>query len=329
MNAIEALGHSKPDDDWELKPDLHADFLPLEADSLASILRGSKVASIIRKYDDADKKAISAQQSYKNLSKRGVITASGAALIGAIFLFLKSVDDVNSYTYHFIERYKVWFLLLECLAIALSALFSYLIKHNKFFDKWMDYRARAESARIMLFEYVCGVEHSDVSGGIPLLQLQLEYFRRYQLDVQLLYYKGRGQQHEQAANRIVNRGGVITFLIVLIGAVSGVYNSAEVVSALALLGITIPVILTAHNNLTLISQDERNAKRYLNTYDHLLEISGELDHVRKKVAMGDRNSMLEFMKMVNEEISVEHREWISLQKKSEKPKIEVNEYKGK
>ena len=86
MDAINALGHSKPDDDWLLQPDQHAVSLPPEASSLANLLRGSKVSAIIQKYNDADQKAISSQKKYKRYSKYGVVSASSAALIGAILL---------------------------------------------------------------------------------------------------------------------------------------------------------------------------------------------------------------------------------------------------
>ena len=223
----------------------------------------------------------------------------------------------------------MYLLSFEGIAIALTALFAYLLKHNKYFDNWMEQRAKAETARIALFEFVCGVnDERPTDSVIFLMQLKLEYFRRYQLEVQQRYYEGRGKEHEIAANKLVSWGGALTFVIVLAGAFAGVFNDIDMVSAIALMGVAIPVILSAHSNLSLISQDERNSKRYANTYEHLLDISGELDEIRNQVSSGNKQALLDFMNLVNNEISVEHREWISLQEKSIKPKIEVDEYKG-
>lgn len=330
MDAIKALGHSKPDDDWVLKPDQHADSLPPEAAPLAEILRGTKVSSILQKYKNADEKAITAQKKYKQFSKYGVVSASSAALIGAAILFLKSSNDVTSTIYIFISKYETYLLSIEGIAIALTALFAYLLKHNKYFDNWMRQRAKAETARVSLFEFICSVkDEKPTDSDIYLLQLKLEYFRRYQLEVQQRYYNDRGKQHEVAANKIVSWGGALTFVIVLVGAFSGVFNDMDIVSAIALMGVAIPVILSAHANLSLISQDERNAKRYANTYEHLLNLSGELDEIRNQVSNGNKQALIDFINAVNSEVSVEHREWVSLQEKSVKPKLEVDEYRSR
>lgn len=330
MGAINALGHSKPDDDWILKPDQHADSLPPEAAPLADILRGTKVSSILQKYKNADEKAITAQKKYKLFSKSGVISASSAALIGAVLLFLKSAEDVTSKIHIFISNYETWLLSIEGIAIAFTALFAYLLKHNKYYYNWMGQRAQAETARIALFEFVCSTEAEKPSvSDIYLIQLKLEYFRRYQLEVQQRYYKGRGKQHEDAANKIVSWGGALTFLIVLTGAFAGAFNDIDMISAIALMGVAIPVISSAHSNLSLISQDERNAKRYENTYEHLLDISGELDEIRNQVSSGNKQALMDFINLVNNEISVEHREWINFQEKSKKPSSDINEYNQK
>src|SRR5262249_42697326 len=73
------------------------------------------------------------------------------------------------------------------------------------FDSWMKARAQAEDARIELFRRVMdAVDPAPGAGArqggeLKLLPLKLEYFRRYQLDLQRHYYAGRGQQHEEAA----------------------------------------------------------------------------------------------------------------------------------
>ena len=328
MDAIEILGSSQPDDDWILKPDQHADLLPDEAAPLVAILRNSKINTIITKYKDADKKAIHAQKKYKLFSKFGISSASAAALIGAVFLFLKSSSDPGTFLYKLGENYESLILSAEAIAIALTALFSYLLKHNKYFLKWMNQRAKAETERIRLFEIVClhKCPEPNKNNCIELYQLQLEYFRRYQLEVQLRYYKGRSEQHEKAASKLISVGGGITFFIVLATAMTSIFDNGEIIAALVLIGIAAPVILSAHGNLKLINQDERNSLRYANTYGRLLELEGNLSDIRNKISNGDRDELIEFVSTVNNEISVEHREWIKIQDAAERPKFNHSNY---
>ena len=84
---------------------------------------------------------------------------------------------------------------LSFACLALSILASLWLGWSKPFDIWMRQRAEAETQRIKLFRRVIDAEEQARDGELPLLPLQLEYFRRFQLDVQRLYYDKRGKQH--------------------------------------------------------------------------------------------------------------------------------------
>lgn len=328
MDARKAIGLSQPDEDWILKPEQHANSLHDEAAPLVTILSSSNINSIIKKYKDADEKAIEAQRKYKTISLYGILSASAAALIGAVLLFLKSSSIPGSFLYNIIESNETLILSAEGVALGFAVLFAYLLKHNKYFIKWMNQRAEAETNRIRFFNFVClydGLEHNE-NDCIELYQLQLEYFVRYQLEVQLRYYKGRGEQHAKAASKLISFGGGITFLIVLATAMTGAFHDYELGTAFALIGVAAPVILSAHGKLKLISQDERNALRYSNTYNRLLDLEGKLSDVRNKISKGERDELIKFVKSVNNEISVEHREWIQIQGTSERPKFNDSDF---
>ena len=323
MDARKAIGLIQPDDDWNLKPDQHANLLPDEAAPLVTILRSSKINPIITKYKDANKKAKYAQKKYKSTSLYKILSASAAALIGAVLLFFKSSSNPETFLYSVVENYEAFILFAEAVALGLATYFYYLLKHQKYFFKWMNHRAESETNRIQLFNFVCLHDcfEQNEENGIGLYQLQLEYFRKYQLEVQLRYYKGRSEQHAKAASKFISVGGGITFFIVLASAMTGVFNDGEVGAAFALIGIAAPIILSAHGNLKLISQDERNALRYANTYSRLLDIEGDISDVRNKLFNGDRDELIRFVNSVNNEISVEHREWIKIQDTSERLKL--------
>jgi hypothetical protein len=67
-------------------------------------------------------------------------------------------------------------------------------------------RARAEAERLKYFELATQSVENSESAGIPLPLLQLEYFRRYQLDVQRAYYRKRRQNHKQATDKFLTLG---------------------------------------------------------------------------------------------------------------------------
>jgi len=192
----------------------------------------------------------------------------------------------------------------------------YLLQHQQPFVKWNESRSNAETARIGLFETVCGLterkwEDAQKDGDYPLLPLQLEYFVRYQLDVQLVYYDKRGEQHRKAARRYVSFGAAVTFIAALAAASIGVYQGiGDGVSIASMAALVAPILMTAQTNLSRLNQDERNGARYEITYAHLKKVQGKLlDDARKGAAVGDATPVHAFIRAADDVISVEHSQW--------------------
>jgi hypothetical protein len=171
------------------------------------------------------------------------------------------------------------------------------------------------------------------AGELPLLPLQLEYFRRFQLDVQRSYYRGRGGQHARA----VTKAGIVrSAALVLIGLaglpllfsllgpehtpaaftdlLSGLSGEGEASQRILLcssvIGGGLQGLLASYS---LLSQSERNASRYLDTARNLEDLSARpLEDARAAAASGNRELVLAFVALVHEQISSEHREWIAL-----------------
>lgn len=205
----------------------------------------------------------------------------------------------------------------------------------------MQRRATAETTRIGLFDRVLAAKEDSREGELPLLPLQLEYFRRYQLDVQRAYYRERGRQHGKAARRawllrLLALGLVILALFPIVWSLQGKdwlpSSIAELLSELpasteaaqrlflgfGLVAAGLQGLLAA---LALMSLDERNAARYLATSDNLETLADKpLDEARAAAATvgadreGARATVLSFVALVQEQISVEHREWVVLRK---------------
>ena len=149
---------------------------------------------IIGHFRAADARAIAAQSRYKRIGRLGLYAATVAAVIGALFLL-----PIEPWLQGREARR-----LLRCvqvLGLVVAFLASRYLVVAKPFDAWMKNRAEAEIARVGLFNAVTDATETCREGELHLLPLALEYFRRYQLDVQRRYYSGRAMQHAAAAWR--------------------------------------------------------------------------------------------------------------------------------
>ena len=193
QKAIEAVG-SKQDKDWKLHPDTHAAELSAAAGPLQRILLKPELGSIIAAFNSSDAQAGGAQTRYKKLAKISAVTSFIAVVIASLLLLFPHTigDSPSLFTIAAVAQFGL---------LAVSYLASIWLGYAKPYDDWMHERAKAETRRIELFNTVVAASETPQGNELPTLPLQLEYVRRYQLDVQRAYYKGRGNQHRQAAQR--------------------------------------------------------------------------------------------------------------------------------
>lgn len=167
-------------------------------------------------------------------------------------------------------------------------------------------RAEAETLRLEYFATVTEPA-GDLTDAKRLL-LQLEYFRRFQLDTQLTYYKSRGAQHDRAASQAVKTGLFLMMLVAVINAIAGAASGAWTV--LALLALVAHALASRISGLEAVNQDGRNAERYDRTHSVLARMKSKLDQVRPAVATGDDTVLTGFVEAVHEQLSLEHRQWL-------------------
>jgi hypothetical protein len=324
-DAINAIGTQAPED-WHLRPETHEKALPKSAGPLKRILLRDDLEQIIEIYNEADTRAQKAQGRYKGPARFAGFT-SFAAIVIASSLLLPAVNGIPKLAINGVVA-------LQGMLIVASFSCSLLLIYTKPFAEWMRARAQAEHARIKLFNRVFEeTEEKPEPGELPLLPLQLEYFRRYQLDVQRLYYEKRGAQHARA----VKIGGFLRMAALLLIACAvfpiiwqlqgrdwvpqilrqvfvhlpaDTELSQRVFLCLGLIGSGLQGLLAT---LSLMSQDERNATRYRDTSRNLDDLAERpLQEARRAGAEGDRDRVLGFVALVNEQISSEHREWVAL-----------------
>lgn len=326
--AEDAIDRGDRASDWQLRPELHAAALPAEAGALKRVLERNEIKAIVERYRTADAAAVLAQARYKRIGRLGLYATTLATLVGAFFLlpiepWLRGTPAAIAST-------------VQVLALVVAFLASRLLAVGSPFDAWMKKRAEAEIARIALFEEVGKANEAAREGELDLLPLKLEYFRRYQLDVQRRYYHGRGAQHRAAAwrnNRWLSVSLLVTVASVAIGAIAALHIAAvwglavpawmlEWFAGLAgpqanRLALGLGTIASGLYGLgvarSLMDLDERNASRFLTTAGNLdfLTDTGLLQ-ARQAAQAGNADEVLAFIHRVQGQISSEHREWILL-----------------
>ena len=321
--AIAAIGDSGASD-WELRPDTHAEKLNEDGAALRHVLTSPEIQVIVGTFNSADKRAGASQKRYKGLAKTAAFAGFAAVLAGCVLI----LPSHNLPWPNFLQ----WAGMVQFSLLALSIICSLAVAWLKPFEHWMKARGVAEQARANLFRSVMAAQPAPAAapGEVPLLALQLEYFRRYQLDVQRLYYAKRGNQHRVAARKS-SRWRLFAFILVILAAVPVLYSlqkfdwlplidrlhlperSQDLQRAFLGLGVLASALQGLLAALGLMNLDERNAARYGSVAQNLAFLENAyLDDARARAASGDRSGVLKFVGLVQEQISSEHREWVEL-----------------
>jgi hypothetical protein len=338
--AIEAIGRDEPSSDWILKPLEHAAKLPPEAGALKRILERKEHRTTMGQYAEADRNALSAQARYKRAGRIALGASLAATLVGAIFILPPAQGipaDVRG-----LATLAEYFLLFVAFLAARYLTFAHP------FDLWMKQRATAEIARIRLFNQIMQDGEVARENELPLLPLKLEYFRRYQLEVQRRYYNGRGTQHARAAGHNKAWRSISLALTVAAGCVVVLAS----LSLLSYLNIELADLLRSIVNFavwlraddrwllaigvagsalygfaaarSLMNLDERNASRYLVTCDNLNYLHAtQLDFARKRAAEGNELEVRGFVDRVQSLISSEHQEWVIWREMKPEPDVQA------
>ena len=167
-------------------------------------------------------------------------------------------------------------------------------------------------------------------GEMPLLPLQLEYYRRYMLDSQLAYYTARGAKFEltqdvrEFRGWIFNLAGVPLTIVVIAAWFGGDEMFFSATAALAsFIGMFASTFSSLDSSLKLLLQDERNAGRYETTAANLKFLRDSyLDSARAAAVQGNREGILSFVAAVDEQIAAEHRDWALLQRMAQLPSFD-------
>lgn len=304
--AVRAIG-GQESDDYILRPTQHADSLETEAPALAGLLRRSSLSTVAERYERLDDEASGAQKVFKKTLSQ----ANAAVLLAGV---LSAATMVIGVLHARLGVHVADALLLVCgvsalVAGGLAAMWLFRVREGRLLETWMTRRADAETARLEYFNEVLRTP-GDAPSSIPLALLKLEYFRRYQLDVQLAYYGTRRQQHATSASRTLMLGGMAALAGSITAGAAGVLGVADVaLTAFAGLGVVGTALAAFASTREAMNQDRRNAERYARTLDSLERLKGKLSEVREAAPAEDGVVLADFVAAVHEQLSLEHRQW--------------------
>ena len=173
---------------------------------------------------------------------------------------------------------------------------------------WTDARRAAEADRIGLFDTVVNLAaERPGTGPTGRLRQALEFFRRYQLDLQLGFYTRRARQHEASDTRTVWAAAALAGVAAVTGSLGGVAPSFVVLAAF--LGIAVPILLSATSSWRSVSRNAEKAASYAAARDALEEIRQDLSGVQTSADTGDVESVRRFVARVHETMRVENGAW--------------------
>ena len=326
--AEAAIGGDDPHNDWELRPETHANTLPPEAGALKRILQSPDIKRIMERYTERDREAVHQQARYRRGRRNLVILAYCAALTG---LFALSVHLILAY----VPDTQPLLVLAHVVLLSGLLIVAAWLNHADPRSRWLAARGEAEQLRVALFDRVLATDQAVQDAELALLPLKLAYFRRYQLDVQLRYFGGRGKQLERTVGLPLSLT-LPTVAIALLVLGFGLAFLAHVadeygfpVPDWALLAIrmeraeriaswTFPLLalstLYAFLSQRSVSEDARAGTRYLAIFKNLSFLKeAAYEQVRRKADGGDGASVARFAGLVHGLMIAEQSQWISFQ----------------
>jgi SMODS and SLOG-associating 2TM effector domain 1 len=305
VDAAGIIGRGGPRD-YQLSPLEHAAQLNDSAPMLAAILTRTAPVELAQQYADADAEALAAERTFKRWVIRAnwavLGTATVSALLMAVALLAGMLDGLT-------QTVLIVLALIGVTSGAMASMALFRVKEGRLLEDWMGARARAETKRLSYFSYIVNTSIGPPDPQLDLLKL--EYFRRYQLDLQLAYYKTRRSRHRNSAKRTLDISALSVLVAAIASGAAGVLGAQQsewaALGSVAVFGAALQAFAAAREA---INQDRRNAERYDNTAHALEGLRERLDDVRGGIAAGSASVLSEYVAAVQDELSLEHRQWL-------------------
>lgn len=308
-HCYDIIGEGRPDD-YVIAPTKHIEDYKIKAPPFAEILKSSEIRTLARRYELQDQDAVIAQKKFKQIFERSnmlvMLTGMFVALLIATAALVAELPD-------WLEKILlVVFGIGGVISGGIASRDVFIIREGRVLENWMSKRASAETTRLDYFKNVMELPGSSPTvNGNRIELLKLEYFRRFQLEVQLAFYRERGKYHLLEASRTLSYSGWAVAGAAIASGSAGVLGAIQTsYAAIGALGSVFAGLSYYASMREAVSQDRRNAERYARTFHVLEDLYAMLDEVRRAVQDLGMGPLMDFVKAVNEQISLEHRQWL-------------------
>lgn len=312
-NEAKRIIGSDEQNDYILDPAKQMDKYDKEAPVFASVLRSSMINTILDEYKHADSIAVEAKKVFSKWTRvfmnATFVTTVFTACLLASASFGAFFGDDSSISKMLILGFS--FGGVAAAAVATGCV--QYIKNNKLMEKWMGTRAEAEEFRVQYFEDLADAKPKDAEDISFLNHLKLEFFRRFQLDVQLNYFSKKSISHQKTASRLLLISTIALMLVLFFNGVAGIagFLDESQMTVIAALAIIAQAVSTLVMNKEAVYQDRQNAERYEQTRKNLNMLKAKIDTIHEKIDEGDPSILKTFIAAVHEPISAEHRQWLA------------------
>ena len=299
-------------DDYKITPTNFPDNLEKNAAELSAVLKHSSFLEKAGRYEQHDASAVTSQSKFKGFAHQATWAIGCAAIAGSLLAGLAVAKKLDPND--FVTSYLLFALgLIATVGGGFAVYRLHQIKSEKLLERWMADRAKAETERLGYFNAISRRLVKEHKADIYLQLLFVFMFKRYQLEVQRLYYNSRSGDHRKSLETTSKIGAVAALFLVIGSGMLGMIGAFEPdflpYAALGTIGAAISAVASRREDL---NQDERNAERYSRTADILSKIAERHDDVLAVVNEGKNPGIIiEYVDAVNDQLSLEHRQWTS------------------
>ena len=293
--------------DFQIAPTTHAAAFQSKTPELAVVLRSSRVGLAAADYEDKDREANEAQAEFKRMFDRSNLTMFLTSICIVLVLATGVLDPPNK------RIFLVTFGLLSLFGGSIAAYYLNVLKQGNLLDNRMSSRARAEAARLAYFMSIANAPLvTNLGNDFDLIKL--EYFRRFQLDVQINYFEGAAKRNRMDARKTLKLSSIAVAGAGSITAAAGFAGgfSNPKFAAIATLGTFFAGLSTFAATREAVYHNQRNAERFARTREALIEINKQIDDVRAAVLIDGQKPLLDFIGAVHEQLLAEHKQWLGL-----------------
>ena len=332
------IGESTPNDNLDLEKITTA--LPAEAAALRTILRDGKITGLLRIRREASSIAARAQKTFKRLSAAAVLGAAIATLSSGLLLYGAGSDaagqariaapatvaapapqpqsaapaQIEQELVRWVTKHRAGIIVIQIAGLFISTVAAGVLGSLRLVDRWAENRNKAELLRREVFNEVLKLAQEMVPAVLEApdprnpVSEALEFFRRYQLELQIGYYGKGGARAEQLAGVLTWLTAILAGVAAISGVIGALGGTALIISAF--LGIAVPILLSAAQSWRATSRDSDKAAGYAKARAALQAILLDLGSVRKKADLADAAAVRAYIDSVRLVMTTENEAWV-------------------